>query len=201
MESCRDRVAGKRGEGAASGCCSSPAMLAVEAGVPDASAVGASSAIDPPAAGDTPDAAAVAALDGVAANTLGVAAVEALTAAAGDSDGAVVGRLEAAVVDSSATAVEFGRPTLLPASAAISAAIRATLERRACRAAATTIATITANAAQIKAMPHTRLRLGRPAGLVIDGAPSALDVSSAAFTARANRSSMSLPAKFGLATA
>jgi hypothetical protein len=106
-------------------------MLAVEAGVADASAVGASSAIDPPAAGDTLGAAVVAALDGVAANALGVAAVEALTAAAGDSDGAVVGWLEAAVVDSGVTAVELGRPTLLPDSAAISAAIRATLERRA----------------------------------------------------------------------
>ena len=201
MESCRDRPAGKRGEGAASGCRGSPAMLAVEAGVPVASAVGASSAVDPPAAGDTPDTAAVAALDGVAANALGVAAVEALTAAAGDSFAAVVGWLGRAVVDWGATAVEFGLRRLLPASAAISEARRATLERRTRRAAATTIVTITVSTVHIKAMPHTRLRLGRPVGLVIDGAPSALDASSAAFTALANRSSMSLSAKFGLATA
>ena len=42
-------------------------------------------------------------------------------------------------------------------------------------------------------MSYARLRLGRPAGSVIDGEPTALDASSAAFTALANRSSMSFP--------
>jgi hypothetical protein len=89
-------------------------LLAVEAGVLDASTVGASAAaLDPSAAGDTPTAPAVDALEGVGAKALGVTAVEALTAAVGACGVAVVVRLEAAAVDSGAadscaTTVAFG---------------------------------------------------------------------------------------------
>jgi hypothetical protein len=105
VENCLDGPAGRRvcetralcggANGVATGCCSSLLVLAVEAGVPDASTVGASApAVGPSADGDTPADAAVGALEG---------------AAVGVSDAAVVVRLEGAAIDSGA-AVDSGAP-------------------------------------------------------------------------------------------
>jgi hypothetical protein len=196
--------------------------LAVAVGVLDASTVGASAgaadpsaAGDPTAAGDTAGdavaASAVDALEGVAANTPAVAAAEALTAAVGASVAAVIVGLEAAAVASDAgvasgaATLACGRLTAAPPGriAAISAARRARSPRRTCRTAATTTAAIAANARHSRAIPHMRLRLGRAACTdtlsASDGGRTVPDVSSADFTASANRSSMSLfGAKLGL---
>jgi len=78
-------------------------VLAVESGVLDTSAVGASAAaVSPSAVGVTPAAASVDALEGEAANALGVAGVKELTAAVGAWGAVVVVRFEAAAVDSDA---------------------------------------------------------------------------------------------------
>lgn len=165
-------------EGIASGCCNSLAALAVEAGALEASTVGErAGVVDPSATGDDrPAAAAVDALEGVGANAPDVTAVETLTAAVGASGAAAIVGLEGCV-------------------AAISAAKRATLPLRTCRAAATTTPVTTAAARDSRAIPHTRLRFRGPTptgtARASDGGLAAPDASSADFTALANRSSIS----------
>jgi hypothetical protein len=90
-------------------------LLAVEAGLLDASTFGASAAaVAPSTMGVTSAAAAVEALEGEAANAPGVAGVVGMTAAAGAWRAVVVVRLEVAAVDSGAavdsdaTTVAFG---------------------------------------------------------------------------------------------
>ena len=174
----------------ARGCCDSLVLLAVEAGVLDASTIGASAAaVAPSAVGVTPAAA--------AAGAWGAVVVVRLEAAGVDSG---------AAVDSDATTVAFGWLEAAPPGsvAAISPAKRATLLRRTCRAAATTTAAIAASARHSRPMHQTRPRLGRPfctdTVAASDGGPTALDASSADFTALAKRSSISLlGANLGLA--
>ena len=110
------------------------------------------------------------------------------------------------MVDSDTTTVAFGRLEAAPPAriAAISPAKRATLLRRTCRAAATTTAAIAASAIHSRPMPQTRPRRGRSfftdTVAASDGGPTALDTSSADFTALAKRSSISLlGANLGLA--
>ena len=98
----------------ARGSCNSLVILAVEAeaGVLDASTGAASAAtVATSAVGFTPSAAAVDGLELEAANSLGAAEVEGLTAATGAYDGVIVVRLEAAAADSGA-AVDLGATTV-----------------------------------------------------------------------------------------
>src|SRR5512146_1456841 len=111
VSGCFDRVADRRGcreacersgggDGVTIGCCNSLAALAVEAGILELSAVGASvAAVDPSAVGDdTPASTAVDALEGAGANALGATAVvEALAAAVGASGATAVVEIEGCV--------------------------------------------------------------------------------------------------------